>query len=61
MEDVLKVCRSGVVTVPPEKDTKTGHWKYRIEGSTADRRPIAVVFCFRLDAAVLITVFERTT
>jgi hypothetical protein len=44
----------------PEKDIKTGTWKYRIEGVTADRRQVAVVFTFRLEQAVFITVFERT-
>jgi hypothetical protein len=43
----------------PEKDIRTGEWKYRIEGFTAERRPIAVVFSFRSDATVFITVFER--
>ena len=41
------------------KDIKTGDWKYRIEGQTAERRQVAVVFCLRPDAAVFITVFER--
>lgn len=60
-EDVLSVCRSGAIVVSPEKDIKTGDWKYRIEGLTADRRQIAVVFSFRQPrAAVFITVFERT-
>ena len=45
----------------PEKDIKTGHWKYRIEGITVDRRQLAVVFTFRTELAVFITVFERTS
>jgi len=44
----------------PEKDLKTGQWKYRIEGITADRRKVAVVFTFSLERAIFITVFERT-
>jgi uncharacterized protein DUF4258 len=58
-EDVLRVCKSGAVAVPPEKDIKTGDWKYTIEGITVDRRNIAVVFTFRLVSAVFVTVFER--
>ncbi len=61
MEDVLAVSRSGVIVMSPEKDIRTGAWKYRIEGLTAERRSIAVVFCLRSDAAVFITVFERNS
>jgi hypothetical protein len=43
----------------PEKDIKTGHWKYRIEGITSERRSIAVVFTLTPDTAVFITVFAR--
>jgi Domain of unknown function (DUF4258) len=57
--DVLTVCRSGMIVMAAEKDIKTGDWKYRIEGMTADRRQIAVVFTFQSELAVLITVFAR--
>ena len=60
MEDVLVVCRSGAIMMAPEKDIRTGRWKYRIEGFNADRRTVAVVFTFRTERAVFITVFERT-
>ena len=60
MEDVLAVCRSGTIMMAPEQDIETGKWKYRIEGLTADRRQVAVVFTFRQEQAVFITVFERT-
>jgi uncharacterized DUF497 family protein len=60
-EDVLTVCRSGAIRMAPEKDIKTGRWKYRIEGINADRRKIAVVFTLRSEDAVMITVFERTS
>ena len=60
-EDVLTVCRSGAIIMAPEKDIKTGQWKYRIEGPTVDGRRVAVVFTFRPDRAVFITVFERTS
>ncbi len=44
----------------PEIDPKTGNWKYRIEGMTADQRKVGIVFTFRSELAVFITVFERT-
>ncbi len=59
-DDILAVCRSGAVIMEPEKDIMTGQWKYRIDGITADCRPAAVVFTFRPELAVFITVFERT-
>ena len=59
-DDVYAACRCGVIAMAPEKDIRTGHWKYRIEGTTAERRRLAVVFSFRIEFAVLITVFERT-
>lgn len=61
MQDVLAICKSGAVVMAPGKDIKTGQWKYRIEGITADRRKVALVFAFRLERAVFITVFERTS
>ena len=60
MQDVLVVCRSGAIVMAPEKDIRTGQWKYRIEGINLERRRVAVVFTFRAESAVLITVFERT-
>ncbi len=59
MEDILFVCRSGTILMEPEQDTKSGHWKYRIEGKTLDMRGAAIVFTLRPQQAVLITVFER--
>jgi hypothetical protein len=61
MEDVLIVCKSGAILMAPEKDIKTGQWKYRIEGSTADRAKVAIVFTFRPERAVFITVFKRAS
>jgi Domain of unknown function (DUF4258) len=58
-EDVLTICRSGAVIMEPEKDIRTGQWKYRIEGNTADSRRVAVIFTFRRERGVFITVFER--
>jgi len=59
-EDVITACRSGAVAMAPEKDIRTGSWKYRIEGFTSDQCRVAVVFTFRPGQAVLITVFKRT-
>lgn len=59
MQDVLTVCRAGAIRRQAEIDLKTGLWKYRIEGSSDGRR-LAVVFTFREDGAVFITVFEET-
>jgi hypothetical protein len=60
-QDILTVCRSGAIIMAPEKDIKTGQWKYKIEGTTVEGRRVAVVFTFRTDLAVFITVFERTS
>ena len=59
-QEVMAVCRSGAIIMVPERDNKTGQWKYRIEGITVDRRQVAVVFTFKDERAVFITVFERT-
>ena len=60
MEDVLRVCRAGAISIAPEKDIRSGGWKYRIEGHTVDREAVALVFTFRLEThAVIITVFRR--
>ena len=58
-QDVLTVCRSGAIIMSPEQDIKTGQWKYRIEGTNADECGVAVVFTFRHEQAVFITVFKR--
>jgi Domain of unknown function (DUF4258) len=59
-DDVLRVCKSGMIAMAPEPDSKSGNWKYRIEGFNSDRRQLAVVFTFRSENAVFITVFKRT-
>ncbi|MEO5951253.1 MAG: DUF4258 domain-containing protein [Chloroflexia bacterium] len=46
-EDVLSVCRAGAIIDAPERDIKSGQWKYRIEGITQESGKIAVVFTFR--------------
>ena len=58
--DILLVCRSGAISMAPERDSKRGVWKYRIEGLTADRDLVAVVFTFDPQKrAVFITAFKR--
>jgi hypothetical protein len=58
-EDILRICKSGAIIEAPEKDIKTGQWKYKIEGTTSDNRRVAVVFVLRHLLAIFITVFER--
>jgi ribulose bisphosphate carboxylase small subunit len=61
MEDIYAVCRSGVVLMASEKDIKTGDWKYRIEGYSADRESLALIFALKPERrAVFITVFKRS-
>jgi hypothetical protein len=61
MEDVLAICHSGVVLMAPEKDIRTGDWKYRIEGCTADREDVALIFTLKPERkAVFITAFKRS-
>lgn len=60
-EDVLAVCCSGAIFMAAEKDIKTGNWKYRIEGRTADHENVALVFTLKPGRkAVFITVFKRS-
>lgn len=58
IQDAFHVIRHGCIYREPEQDIKTGQWKYRVEGSTADRRSLAVVFSFKtVDMCFLISVF----
>ena len=57
--DILAVCRSGLITMAPEKDIKSGKWKYRIEGNSPSSVRLALVFTFRPNQVVFITVFKR--
>jgi len=60
-EDVLAVCHSGVILMAPEKDIKTGDWKYRIEGCTADYEDVGLIFALKPERkAVFITAFKRS-
>ena len=57
--DAWAVLRRGRIYDPPERDIKTGEWKYRVEGRVPDGTWIAIVLCFKsLEKAFLITVFS---
>jgi len=52
-------CKMDNIFHEPEPDTKTGDWKYRVEGTEVDGKWLAIVFCFKTeDTAFLITVFS---
>src|SRR5580658_1803047 len=57
--DAHRVLRTGRIFQEPEPDIRSGDWKYRMEGTDLEGKPLAVVFCFK-DAATgfLITVFS---
>jgi Domain of unknown function (DUF4258) len=57
--DAHNVLRTGNIFQEPEPDIRSGDWKYRMEGTDLEGKPLAVVFCFK-DAATgfLITVFS---
>ncbi len=57
--DAWQILRTGIVFNPPEIDTKTGEWKYTVEGHEPDGKWLGIVFSFKsLDRAYLITVFS---
>lgn len=57
--DAHFVLRTGNIFAEPEPDIRSGDWKYRIEGTDLEGKPLAVVFCFRDDSTgFLITVFS---
>jgi Domain of unknown function (DUF4258) len=59
-EDAFTVCGSGTIFNAPEFHMKSGDWKYRIEGYTADHDRLAVIFTIKPQGlAVFITVFRR--
>jgi hypothetical protein len=58
LQDAWIVLRYGHICDAPEKDIKTGEWKYRLEGPEPGGRWTAIVFSFKAaDKAFLITVF----
>jgi hypothetical protein len=60
--DAWQVLRTGRIYEAPERDIKTGDWKYRVEGHTPDGVWLVIVFCFKeADRAFLITVWSVET
>lgn len=58
-EDAWAVLRYGRIFDPPEEDTRSGEWKYRVEGHEPGGKWIAVVFSFKsVTRANLITIFS---
>ncbi len=59
LQDAWIVLRYGHIYDAPEKDIKTGEWKYRLEGPEPGGRWIVIVVSFKtVDRAFLITVFS---
>ena len=58
-EDAWNVLLRGRIFDPPERDIKTGEWKYRVEGRDTDGKWIAIIFAFKtVERVFLITVFS---
>lgn len=47
LQDAVRVLKTGNIFLEPESDTKTGDWKYRIEGTEVDGKWLAIVVCFK--------------
>lgn len=59
MEDAFCVLKNGQIYDEPEPDSKTGEWKYRIEGHEPGGKWLAIILCFKqIDDCFLITVFS---
>lgn len=57
--DAWHVLQNGCIYDPPERDIKTGEWKYRIEGDEPEGRWLGIIFSFKsIERAFLITVFS---
>jgi len=57
--DAHYVLKTGNIFLEPEPDIRSGDWKYRMEGTDLDGKPLAVVFCFEDESTgLLITVFS---
>jgi hypothetical protein len=57
--DAHRVLKAGNIFQEPEPDIRSGDWKYRMEGTDLEEKPLAVVFYFRDEStAFLITVFS---
>lgn len=57
--DAYNVLTKGNIFKEAELDIKTGDWKYRMEGTDLEGKPLAIVFCFKDDSTgFLITAFS---
>jgi hypothetical protein len=57
--DAHNVLKTGNIFQEPEPDIRSGDWKYRMEGTDLEGKPLAVVFCFKDESTgFLITVFS---
>jgi len=57
--DAHHVLRTGNIFQEPEPDIRSGDWKYRMEGTDLEGKPLAVIFCFKDEATgFLIAVFS---
>ena len=60
LPDAIRVLKNGNIFSEPELDSKSGEWKYRIEGREADGKWLSIAFCFKAETtAFLITVFSE--
>jgi uncharacterized DUF497 family protein len=58
-EDAWSVLRYGQIYEPAEEDTRSGEYKYRIQGYEPGGKWMVIVFSFKsLDRACLITIFS---
>ena len=59
LAEAYHVLRTGAVFDLPDKDIKTGDWKYRVEGKEPDGKWLVIVFCFKeVDTTFLITIWS---
>ena len=59
LQDAWSALRTGQIYGEPERDIRTGEWKYRVEGHEPDGKWLVIVLCFKsMDRAFLITVFS---
>lgn len=61
LPEAWQVLRCGCIYNPPERDIRTGEWKYTVEGYTSEGTWLCIVFCLKqVNEAYLITVFSVT-
>lgn len=52
MNDVISVKDTGIIEKDPERDIKTGEWKYNIRGEDTEGQPLEIVFSILGDRKV---------